>query len=848
MRLALLRFALTVSRRNNALMGVKNSRTLVGHQKTARGQAELFVKVPSCQYRSLAVKQHPECFEPTVCDETDTQDHAGRTPDVGCSEQDKTLFSASQLSEIPPNVSASHLRDPSNPISNFLAQDHYLSDGRLDPAKWNFKSDTVSPEGAVSSSVDGPFKRDFGLGTELLEYHRKRYGNAGVMHVWKEFTRKVDDMDLPVEGEDADYIWNTFVTTGLEHEWMLKEVQLYAEGLWNRKGLRWRSFYKKIVGGFFERGYTKKSVEWHLRLKQIHLAWPNEVASVFQQATTAKSGLQGFRQICQNVEGHKIYNIVMPLLWEQGMVQKALALHDFLMSRGDGPRTFRDIEPLLRYVEKYGSEKQHSYLVQQLVKAGIMNASHEENLQSGHKESTTDGRLSPSAKTPFSDGFGARLFATRALTFDLILAGLKMFGVDSIGPLTLREMALRAVSVEALVSQLVALRREGISTGDSVFSRLVVKLAFGKSTRLLQDVLESDQHPDVFEDMRVQESLLAAYTMAEDWRQVNKTLAIMSVASSEDPQNHNVLFRNAVRLRNWGAAMQQFETMRQQGGQLTRATIRWLQQEVLPRRRRSRHPSNDNASVEALRRLIWIYQQVIVSGGRISPEAWTECLKRLGMYGLWDELEKLCLWLVTVYGDSGRAGHGWIRPVKAQGQLTVDDPVAFERLLPAAHSQAPLRRIFGVRLQEAIVSWGFILRPHNQLVPDSYNEGQLLIPWVRGVSLLRQLKEKGVIVQTNTIKRACRARLAIIFSEYRLSSRLRNRMLRRENPWSLQEILANIHKAWGQSVFSEYGSDYYRLVNPKTRPVRPGIYTKSTCEGTDCLRERKVPPDDGENK
>ncbi|WEW61749.1 hypothetical protein PRK78_007243 [Emydomyces testavorans] len=840
MRLALLRLAFSLSSRNIALTPVKSSCAFIEYWNIFRNQPKLLHGF-GYHCRAPSARQHEDNVE---CEQQQSEiDGDDRVETYGAADswlRENQNEAASYLlessSEYVQPTSRYPSRNPSEPISDFMGQTSESSTKlALSPLRLEYESNISPPEAIGGKLIDDPrYKNDFGLWRELLEYRRRHHGNSGVVNIWKGFTGRCDDIDLPIEGEDADFLWKSFIMVGLQQEWLLRELQAYAEDLWKRTGKRWRRFYEEVVGGHFKRGHPHRAVEWHLRLKQIHLGWPNEVVNVFPQALSTKAGLKCFKAICKNVDGHKIYSIAMPHLWKHDRIRHALAMHDFLMSRQDGPRTLSEIEPLLKYVEMYGSEKQHSYFVQQLVKAGLMSNDCTSNAESSHsqaekEEANGTPKLSP--KALFNDEFGARLFATKALTFELILAGLKMFGVDIIGPLTLREMALRTRTVEELVSQLVALKKSGISTGDSVFSKVVVKLSFSKSTMLLHDVLQSDQHPDVFEDMRIQESLLATYTLAEDWRQVNKTLAIMSVISNEDPHSYNVLFRNALRVNNWDAAMQQFEAMRKEGVQLSETTIKWMQREILPRRRKSRRPSQDKASIDALRRLICMYQQVIMSGGRIPPEAWTECMKRLGMYNLWYELEKLCFWLIPVYGPIRAASSEPFRTLKPPELPAAADPDTFERRLPAAHSSAPLRRIFGPRLQEAIVAWGFILRPNtnseNRLIRNPFSKSEYLIPWVRGIILLRQLRAKGVIVQTSTVQSACRVRLAMLFSDYRQSNRLRNRMLRRENPWLLRDILMSIHKAWGQPIFLKYGSNYHKLVNPTVQPVQPGRWTQT---------------------
>src|SRR5205809_6286002 len=103
-------------------------------------------------------------------------------------------------------------------------------------------------------------------------------------------------------------------------------------------------------------------------------------------------------------------------------------------------------------------------------------------------------------------------------------------------------------------------------------------------------------------------------------------------------------------------------------------------------------------------------------------------------------------------------------------------------------------------------------KPETKKIPNPYGgASETLIPWVRGIVLLRQLKEKGVIVHDNMVRRVCRQRLAVLFGRYRRSDREINRMLRESNPCTLDEVLADLDKAWGTSLFEGFEGDRYGL-------------------------------------
>lgn len=159
-----------------------------------------------------------------------------------------------------------------------------------------------------------------------------------------------------------------------------------------------------------------------------------------------------------------------------------------------------------------------------------------------------------------------------------------------------------------------------------------------------------------------------------------------------------------------------------------------------------------------------------------------------------------------------------------------------------------LRAIFNPRMQMAIVAWGFRMRPSSKPDTKTYNpfnvEGENLVPWVRGLVLLRELEQKGVRLRLGVIRRACRHRLAVLFGRPRHSSRRWNRLLRRENPYSAERVVGDMRRAWGPSLFSDREvRNMHRLVNPPTskmslRRTRRTLWREANLRGRAFLNSR----------
>ncbi|KKZ59993.1 hypothetical protein EMCG_00835 [[Emmonsia] crescens] len=714
-------------------------------------------------------------------------------------------------------------------LSNYLSDsDTFRSeDWLLDPERVRFESDVGHSRDIGTKLIDDPrFANDFKLWKHLLLYRKRHHGDDGVVDIWKGLRERGQPIDLPVEGEYASLFWKNFIIVGWKRDEFLNEIHSYASELYERSGKVWdrENFYKSVVVGLFKAGRFSKGVEWHEILKDTHMPNPNAMLlRLFEPAASIDGGLRAFRKVCRTVDNHQIYYHVVPFLLNAGRLPDAFAMHDFLLQRNDLPRSIQDIEPLIQHLRYCGTKAEIESFLANLKLKGLF-----QDEKSVISLAPNRGRP-PSIHVPteveeegnaVNDRLGARLFATKTFTFELILAGVKAFGANTIKTQTLRQMALKAGEAKKLSEQIDILKKEGISIGNSAFSRVVQKLASEGNNSILNELLQSDLHPDVLDNLRTAEGLFTSCSIVEDARRARMLFKILSILSTEDPYHYNILLRNAVHMRDWQKVSRILDQMRDHDISPSEHSLDVVVKKVLPPRRpgmqEPRHPEN----FRAITFLIGILQNMVSGGVDVPARYWTEVLKRLGMSADWQELRKLCLWLAHFYSPINLK-----QPVPASkvDPTLPDHPISkldHQKLLPPAHPESPLRQLFSVHLQHAIIAWGFILAPNSK--ERYYNpfseEREKIIPWIRGHVLMRELKQKGVIVQMNTVRKITRHRLAVLFGEYRVSSRPKNRMLRSTNPWTLEEILHDIDNVWGFSLFGKMAEDeLYELVNPKPR-------------------------------
>lgn len=715
----------------------------------------------------------------------------------------------------------------------------------LRPDKLEFESDVGHLNNIGTRLVDSSDNRyNFDLWEELLRYRQRHYGDNGTLDIWEGLTVRVDGVRLPVAGEQADFFWRSFVDLGLRRELFLKDVLEYATNLLEKHNDRWPGLCECIVGGLLEQGMPNRAVEWHKKLQSSQLASTSDVlktlpstlrlsslpagteftTSADLECSSLPPGLKAFQAICSTIPGHQFYGPVIAMLMQQGHGEAAILMHHFLTQRQDHPQTPDDIQPLLDYVEKFGLRKEFNRLRGYVKKRFDTEASIDQPGPSHLAQKVENGQ----DEKPFKDDIGAKLFATRALNFDMVVGGLKMLGVSEIGPRTLRELATRTHGNQDLLDKLKILKQSGISVGNTVFSRLVQKLAAQNRDILLSDILRSDQHPDVLEDRRIQESMLYSYYQARDWRLYNMTLAILAELHPSAPDLYDIHFRKHIAAWELSAACKVADELALRNRTLGEESVDFMAEQVLtPRRMNHRPPPGQRLSpVEEVVFMFKILKRVVPAGGYVSAAFWVEMLKRLGMadaWADWDKLQQCCHWLVRQYADSTEQkprAHISQRSSEVSSQTSGRD----RRMLDL---------VFTPQMQAAIVSWGFMFRVLDTTasrfaIPHPKNPNEKFIPWVRGLILLRELEQLGLRLDKRLISQAVRHRLAMLYSHHVLSARRMNRMLRRRNPYPLQQVVRDVFQAWGDaSLFDGMEQNLEQLVNPprsaRAKKRAPGI-------------------------
>lgn len=688
-----------------------------------------------------------------------------------------------------------------------------------------FESDVDNDHGLGLRLVDNPrHSHNFQVWVDLLQFRQRMYGSRGVSDIWEGIRRR--QLNIPVSGPQAETLWNAIIALSLKESEVLDQVYVYAQKLYEDTGTRWQGLYKAVVGHLLAAD-PKKVYKWHRRLEKNHRPLPEHLDLIFNQALTSNEALGVFKRIYIELDVRTLYANIVARLCESGRYETAHKWHYLLMRMKDMPSSSSVVEPLMQHLASYGKSDQLRDLTRSLVDGGIpftvstSKAFRDNEVISREIMNRMLGKAHSIAPKTFSDELCARLFATRAFSVDSVLGGLRMLGLEAIGPLCIREIALRDATPQAVATRMDQLKEYGISLGTSTFSKLVRKFALENKVDLLSDLLSSDQHPGALEDLNLQESLLASYHEARDWRQFDRTIATLTAYSDGDASvaTWNLILRSYLTQRNLKAASQTLEDMRLERVPVSPRSCRCMGVNILRFRRVGRSPVSLAARSDDLGHLISLWQGILRCGGYLSPMAWKEVFRRLGQANRLDELEKLALWLTAWYSPKGsEAGRSLLSPYVAYTGIKRVGLVPRE--LPTSHPRHPYRIIFSTIQQEAIIAWGL------KNIGTKSSATQLCSPalamtskhedrtWTWGLKLLLKLKRQGVVVHIDTVRRVFTHRLTILYGPGQ-SAVLANRVARANNPYSLGAVLSEARAIWGPSV--SHLAPGSLLPSPRTR-------------------------------
>lgn len=599
--------------------------------------------------------------------------------------------------------------------------------------------------------------RNIQLWGYLLDYRYQVYGLAGVRMFWEAVNSR--NLTLPVWGPLAGKIWSTFLKLGFEDHKILEQIAEYADKTFQHSGKRWLPLYDSILEHFLVHENGKNALQWHERLFPHHPPGAARFRAFFREVLHQKGNDSILKDIYKRSPYRNIYPCVVPFFCKSSQFQKAMQWHFFLLKYHDLPSKPRMFEPLIQHLAIYHKPKS-LLVIKSLQDAGILvNPESTNNIEnctkiSGELMNIIHGKTFGVSVKKYNDELGARWFATTWVSLETAISTILALGIRQIGPLSLQAIALRDPTVESVAQRINQLHENGISLGNSLFSKALEHFALSRNDEYLQGLLHSDQHPDELDNYQVQLKLLFVYARARDWPQFYQLLEIQSLTSRNPVvYKKNMLLQILLMNDDICDAQQLLEEMKFHGTPIKSSTISHILARMLQPRRRGAYPCNRTQKLFAS---IKILHDIMRSGSYVPAYHWHEIIRRIGMLGRLDDLERLSLNLVR-----------WYLPKKGE--------ILFSRWkfsdIPANHKLHPARMLFDNNFQRAVIAWGFIhpLKTAFQesLPKTNQTEPTLIAPKIPditfGINLLKKLNHLGVFIDGNIVSRAILNRLVTYF-------------------------------------------------------------------------------------
>ncbi|KAK6433515.1 hypothetical protein LTR95_010305 [Oleoguttula sp. CCFEE 5521] len=680
----------------------------------------------------------------------------------------------------------------------------------------------------------------------ILQFRQRLHGQRGVMAVYHGM--RLRDVDLPVQGAEADVLWNSIVDAGISIERAdkphgdLRSIYRHMSVLRVAHGKVLPDLYIRVIGRLLRTASSTHDddqsvvLKWHHRLVRDNWYGPGDVRRLVAEAlqsASKKTAFHAFEVVYEAAAEYDCYDHCMPIVFEHGEQADVEAWHGLFVRHDDLPSAGYAAESVVAQLSGYVEDDTGN--------TSVLNRGLRERPALATPASPRTmlnsllGEVHGITPKLISDSFCAKLFATSAFSIDFVIRTLTILGIEALGPLALRELAMRIKLTDDVDARLTQIKAAGLQLTDCMYTRLLRKVVNDHSEELYQALVHSDQHPENYDDAHIQKALLDKFLEVGDGLQVQLTLLCLQQADVNlDHSVWNGILQHCAKQGNWDGVTKAFQHIQSERMPLSVRSINFMRKYVLPVRTRGKQPDRSSGIVgnERVTRDFVLKASIYAAehGQHVPPFIWTELLKRYGMEYDMDGVETIITWLVEHYREDPKPT---TRPPKTRGSARLSK----EDVLSAILTDNMLR---------AIVMWGIRDAGQRDLLHESNSDEKGLLMsalndanikgdppvWARGLKLLKMLKEQGVEVRTRVVREALRQQLWVMFGPS-ASMIPANTLIMKRNKLSLAHYVIHAQRIWrtGQIHSSDHAfvvldwsaeeqSILYRRVFGNVRRVR----------------------------
>ncbi|KAF7547720.1 hypothetical protein G7046_g8922 [Stylonectria norvegica] len=487
----------------------------------------------------------------------------------------------------------------------------------------------------------------------LMVTMRRRHGDVGEWEIFLEMRRRGR---LHILREpDAGLIREHILSAALKHVARSKLLLLVSlPQIRHGQGFVWPDLYTKVVHYHLSKADYQSAFLWHLRLFTTHPPSTHVFGALLSTfVVDPEPMLQSTLTTMYLFSTHrKMYDHLIPTLFDAGRSKLARSWRKKLLQFQDFPLTTRS-RAFIQFIARY-------YLKLPLAKEELDLLSLEDPDEIvARKLRYGEQPLQPTEqpKGIYSDSFTAQLFASSWTSTDFAIKLVHRFGVRAIGPRSLQSLALREGNAKGVADRINQLEKLGIAITPKMYSRALVFFAKNRNDKLLTELVHCDIHPDEFDNAKTRQVLRAA-ARQQDWKQERLFQGIeWAIQDETSPRHLNSLLRTALMKRD-GIGKARLVLDRMESCNVTmeqknaNALLKRLYEDLRMFPLKSKQRLFGLKSDPHLDRAINITRRLVRHDIAIPQKYWTMLLYNLGRLGRYNELEQLCMEIVSLYNPS----------------------------------------------------------------------------------------------------------------------------------------------------------------------------------------------------
>ncbi|KIW49851.1 hypothetical protein PV05_11494 [Exophiala xenobiotica] len=599
-----------------------------------------------------------------------------------------------------------------------------------------FEADVGHQSDIGSRLIDKlPGRQNIELWHILIRAQALMNGHEGIKAIWRATMHRGKAVRFDDKDPRVNALWFTFLSAGSNDQPFLSKLCKRAIGhKFDRPAL-----FAEVIGTSLEGDQPDKAAKiasWLLEPQVRIYRGREDLLSAFSAAclSNAPTAMRAFCNVYDLLPNAHIYSEVTSGLWQHNRASDAFMMHSYLISRRDLPAKFEDLLPFVNHLAA-DDRQVNSFLAPMNAAGASFDAqahrawSRERSRVRGFSAESLNVVASNTlgvAPKKLSDEFVARGFATRSFSFDFAVNSLRIIGLIEVGPLAVRQMVITAPDNATLQARFNRLAELGIDTGSSVFVQVIKKLCHAGHWDMVQALVDSDMHHEVFEDAELQERLLTEYCRTGDWKQINRTLTILCKGELDQQarlRSATMVIKAMLLLGNWPAAVNIARSLQGRGSESITTALPLAITSILRLTRVTELTRAERIDQTAL--LIGMLQHLLASGVHFPIKYWRGPLRALGQSGRMKELESLVYWIAETYRATG-----------------LYEQVHHTRL---SYGESNLNALFNETFQKALMTWCFKTRRGMRAVSP-----EQCLRWTR---ILKRLRDTyGIQIREHFIR------------------------------------------------------------------------------------------------